>query len=98
MRWSDRFDINWDILFLRTYRIRQGFPVFHFDLYRLNSVSEVLDIGFDDYLNRDGLALIEWPEIIEKILSPDTKRIYIAHSHFEGGEGDVNKRIIRYEC
>lgn len=36
------------------------FPIFHFDLYRLNSPYEVDELGWDE--TEDGLALIEWPD------------------------------------
>ncbi len=39
--------------------------VFHFDLYRLNDISEVYDIGMDEYLEKGRLSVIEWPEIFE---------------------------------
>lgn len=37
-----------------------AFPIFHFDLYRLNSPDEVDELGWED--TQDGLALIEWPD------------------------------------
>ncbi len=37
-------------------------PIFHFDLYRLINPSEFYSIGGDDYLNREGMILIEWAE------------------------------------
>jgi tRNA threonylcarbamoyladenosine biosynthesis protein TsaE len=37
-------------------------PLFHFDLYRVNDPIELFEIGFDDYLSRDGLVVIEWGE------------------------------------
>ncbi len=37
-------------------------PLFHFDLYRLESAEELYDIGFDDYLARGGICMIEWSE------------------------------------
>ncbi len=40
----------------------QNKKIFHFDLYRLNHSQELLDIGFEDYLQADGVCLIEWPE------------------------------------
>lgn len=39
--------------------------IFHFDLYRMNSVSEVYDIGIEEYLDQAFLCIIEWPEIYE---------------------------------
>lgn len=41
------------------------FIVHHFDLYRLKSYQELLDIGIDDYLDQDAVCLIEWPELIK---------------------------------
>ncbi len=40
-------------------------PMFHFDLYRLGSADELLEIGFDDYLARGGICFIEWSERAE---------------------------------
>ena len=37
-------------------------PLFHFDLYRLESESELYDIGWDDYLERGGVCAVEWGE------------------------------------
>ncbi len=37
-------------------------PVYHFDLYRLNNLNELSEIGWDDYLQRSGLIVIEWGE------------------------------------
>src|SRR5688572_1570322 len=36
------------------------FPVFHFDFYRLDSAKEALALDFDDFLNRDGVVIVEW--------------------------------------
>ncbi len=45
----------------------QGFTIYHFDLYRLKHPHEIYDLAIDDAW-RDGVCLIEWPEIIENIL------------------------------
>ena len=37
-------------------------PVFHFDFYRLNQLAEVAEIGFDDYLEEGGIAVVEWAD------------------------------------
>ncbi len=37
-------------------------PVYHFDLYRLEQPEELADIGFTEYLNGDGVAVVEWPD------------------------------------
>ena len=37
-------------------------PLYHFDLYRLDNQEDLLAIGFEDYLQKPGLMVIEWPE------------------------------------
>lgn len=51
--------------------------IYHFDLYRLETMEEVLDIGFEDYLDCGALCLIEWPEKVEDILPNDTVDVTI---------------------
>jgi tRNA threonylcarbamoyladenosine biosynthesis protein TsaE len=41
-----------------------NYKIYHFDLFRLKSTKEVLDIGFEDYLNQNAICVIEWPELI----------------------------------
>ncbi len=45
-----------------------GQTVYHFDLYRLKSIGEALDMGIETYLDSGSLCLIEWPEIIQPLL------------------------------
>lgn len=44
--------------------------IFHFDFYRINSIEEALDIGFDDYIYSKAYCFMEWPERITPLL-PD---------------------------
>ena len=37
-------------------------PLFHFDMYRLGSSNELFDIGWEDYLVRGGICVVEWSE------------------------------------
>ena len=37
-------------------------PLFHFDMYRLNSADDLWDIGWEDYLDRQGVCAVEWSE------------------------------------
>ncbi len=43
-------------------------PLFHFDVYRLNSLKDIEDIGYEDYLARDGVVVIEWSNKMTRIL------------------------------
>lgn len=60
------------------YRAGNGRAVYHFDFYRIERLQEVLDIGYEEYVDSDGLCLMEWPEKIEPILPEDTLRVHIA--------------------
>jgi tRNA threonylcarbamoyladenosine biosynthesis protein TsaE len=44
--------------------------LYHFDFYRLSSEQAWLDAGFDDYLDGQGVAIIEWPEMAGSTLPP----------------------------
>ncbi|MDY3857984.1 MAG: tRNA (adenosine(37)-N6)-threonylcarbamoyltransferase complex ATPase subunit type 1 TsaE [Muribaculaceae bacterium] len=46
--------------------------IYHFDLYRLESIDEALEIGVEDYFDSGALCLLEWPERIEALLPDDT--------------------------
>ncbi len=70
------------------------YPVFHFDFYRLASAAEVNEIGFEDYVERDGICLIEWPEVAEELLPPDTVRVWL-ETVYSKSEEIPSGRIIR---
>lgn len=57
--------------------------VFHFDFYRVESDHELLDLGWDDYLDQDGLVIVEWPSLFPHLLPEGT--IWIQLSHREDG-------------
>ncbi len=45
--------------------------IYHMDLYRLDETEQLLDLGFTEYLEYDGIVIIEWPEISFPLLSKD---------------------------
>jgi tRNA threonylcarbamoyladenosine biosynthesis protein TsaE len=51
--------------------------IYHFDLYRLESLDEAMDIGVEDYFDSGALCLLEWPERIEAMLPDDTVNVTI---------------------
>ncbi|HUI07632.1 MAG TPA: tRNA (adenosine(37)-N6)-threonylcarbamoyltransferase complex ATPase subunit type 1 TsaE [Verrucomicrobiae bacterium] len=52
-------------------------PLFHLDLYRLDSIRQALAIGVEEYLNGDGVTVIEWAEKIEPLLPERARRVRI---------------------
>lgn len=51
--------------------------IYHFDLYRLESLEEAFDIGVEDYFDSGALCFLEWPERIDDILPGDTVKVNI---------------------
>jgi tRNA threonylcarbamoyladenosine biosynthesis protein TsaE len=47
---------------------RGDVPVYHVDVYRLERIQEVLDLGIEDLLDPAGVAFIEWGDVIEQLL------------------------------
>jgi len=52
-------------------------PMYHFDLYRLEGADDVNDLGFDEYMEGDGLAVVEWADLAPQILPPEYLEIKI---------------------
>lgn len=64
--------------------------LFHFDLYRLESSDELFDIGWEDYLARDGICAVEWSERASDVMDGCIK--------VDISRGESNdQRIIRIE-
>lgn len=55
------------------------FPVYHLDLYRLESPRELVNLGWNDVLRDNALVIIEWPERAEGHLPGDVLHIEIEH-------------------
>jgi len=46
---------------------------FHFDFYRLTSAQEVINIGWDDYLDADGVVIVEWADKFPELLPASSR-------------------------
>jgi len=67
-------------------------PVFHFDVYRLNNPGELWDIGFEDYLEEDGVCVVEWSEQVKEAM-PE-RSVWVSISRHPDNE---NWRVIQIE-
>ena len=65
-------------------------PVYHFDLYRINDVSELDAIGAEEYFYSDGICLIEWPARAYGIFPHNAIKVYIEKI-------DNEKRLIKVD-
>lgn len=72
------------------YGSANGELIYHFDFYRINSVEEAYDFGYEDYFYSGSLCFIEWPERIESLLPNNTTNVHISVN-------SDNSRIVRIE-
>jgi len=62
--------------------------VYHFDLYRVKHISEIYDLGYEEYLRGDDISLIEWADVLGDLLPPRRYDI-----RFTLGEQDCDRQI-----
>lgn len=55
----------------------KGNPIYHFDLYRIDSPREVADMGAEEYFNSGNLCLVEWPDRLGVFEPEETRRVSI---------------------
>jgi tRNA threonylcarbamoyladenosine biosynthesis protein TsaE len=59
------------------YKTSTGESLYHFDFYRIRKTEEVFDFGIEEYLYSGSYCFMEWPELVEDILPPETVKIRI---------------------
>ena len=57
--------------------IYPGGKIYHFDLYRLNSLDELFDIGIEEYLDSGHYCIFEWPQLLEAMIIDNYNKIEI---------------------
>lgn len=70
-------------------------PLYHFDVYRLSDSEEIYEIGYEDYINNEGVALIEWANIIETELPKKYIKIEFEYA-LEREDEDVRNISLEY--
>ncbi|MBQ5705360.1 MAG: tRNA (adenosine(37)-N6)-threonylcarbamoyltransferase complex ATPase subunit type 1 TsaE [Bacteroidaceae bacterium] len=73
------------------YADREGSPIYHFDFYRIKSVAELYNLGYEDYFYSDAVCFVEWPQLAEEILPEETVKVTI-------DEKEDGTREITIEC
>ena len=56
----------------------------HFDMYRLSSADELFDIGWEDYLSREGVCAVEWSENVPEAFDGSEIRVTIEKTGEDG--------------
>lgn len=69
-------------------------PLYHFDVYRIEEPEEMEEVGFDEYIDGDGVCLIEWAGRIGDLLPPDVTVVRIEKDLDRG----IDYRRITVRC
>ena len=59
-------------------------PFYHFDVYRIEEIEEMEEIGYEDCFYGEGVCLIEWANLIEELLPENLCRITIEKNMEKG--------------
>lgn len=76
--------------YVREYETEDGCPFYHFDVYRIGEAEEVYEIGYEDYINGDGIVIVEWADLIEEELPEKYIKITLEYC-------DEESRMIKIE-
>lgn len=84
--------------YVKHYKTVDGKTFHHFDLYRLHSAENFLELGFDEYLHQVGaLSVIEWPEVIGEFLQEKPLTSKVCSVVLDYVAGDLEKREMSFE-
>lgn len=67
--------------------------IYHFDLYRIEDPDELYEVGFEEFVGGDGIAVIEWPERAEEML-PGTRTEILLERNGENGRRITVKELV----
>ena len=63
--------------YVNSYNTSEGITLNHFDLYRIHSVEELFDMGYEEYFFGDSYLFIEWAEKAESLIPDSCIRVYL---------------------
>ena len=72
-------------------------PLFHIDLYRIEDAKELLEIGYEEYINETGVAVIEWADRIPHAVPDESLWITLRYQSEERREIVMQPQGDRYE-
>ncbi|HSA77453.1 MAG TPA: tRNA (adenosine(37)-N6)-threonylcarbamoyltransferase complex ATPase subunit type 1 TsaE [Nitrospirota bacterium] len=92
---KDQYITSPTFTFVNEYKGR--IPFYHIDLYRLKDPEELEGIGFEEYIDSDGVTVIEWAERAEDELPDDRLSVYLSYVNEHSREIGFLAEGERYE-
>ena len=75
------------------YEDKEKRTIYHFDFYRIKSVEELYNMGYEEYIYSNAICFMEWPELIEELLPEECIKVYIN----ENADGSRTIRVVEEE-
>lgn len=72
---------------INEYQTESSGPIYHFDVFRIKKLEEVMDIGYETYFFSGNYVFIEWPEMINELL-PE-KYVYLMIRELDNGRREI---------
>ncbi len=72
------------------YEDRESNTIYHFDFYRIKSLAEVYNMGYEEYFYSNAYCFLEWPELVEELLPEEHIRVEIS----ENSDGTRELKVI----
>ena len=65
--------------YVKEYKTENDIPFYHFDVYRIGNSEEVYEIGYEDYINSNGIVVVEWADLIKDELPENYIQIELGY-------------------
>jgi tRNA threonylcarbamoyladenosine biosynthesis protein TsaE len=65
---------------INVYETEKSREIYHFDFYRIKSLEELYDLGYEEYFFSDEYCFVEWPELVESLLPPQMVKVTITET------------------
>lgn len=59
-------------------------PLYHFDVYRINDLEEMYELGYEEYFFGKGVSVVEWADIVLELIPDNAVIIHIRYGENEG--------------
>lgn len=84
--------------YVNIYKTNKGRIFNHFDLYRLETLEDFLNSGFDEYFYRENSwSFIEWPEIVKPLLQQNCFQKKVYNIVLNYNKNDLKYRILEFK-
>ena len=64
---------------MNVYQGKKETPLFHFDLYRVEKIEQIISLDYEDFLYGDGISVVEWSEKLGMLMPKKYWAVHFSH-------------------